>query len=348
MKSIALFLSGLIIGSGFIACTKSATSNQPNYIYKSAPTEGAVAKIAGEIISYEDAFKGLENDIYEAELKVYEIMKNRLRAMVVEKFMEQDPRKEGLTNDEFLKRYVAKSLQITDTQINEFIKEREIPAEHVNDQMKLRIREYLEAEGRHKAVEKWIAEKTAKEPVEIYISKPSRPVFNVVVGDAPVTGGGNAKVTIVEFSDFQCPFCARGSNVMNQLKAKYGNRIKIAYKNFPLPFHNHARDAAVAGLCAHEQKAESFWRMKDLMFEDQQSLTQDHLIAHARSLGLDHDKFVDCLSRTTMSARIDRDIAEGQELGVKSTPTFFVNGMMVTGAQSIEVFSELIDQELAK
>lgn len=348
MKSVFIFISGLILGSGFIACSKKATSNQPNYIFKSAPSEGIVAKIAGEEVSSKEAFRGLENDIYEAELKVYEIKKNRLRALVVEKFMERDPRKENLSNDEYLQRYVAKDVQVTERMIADFIKEREIPAEHVNEQMNVRIREYLEAEARHKAVEQWIAEQTAKEPVEIYLAKPQRPVFEVAIGDAPTKGPNSAKVKIVEFSDFQCPFCARGANIMNQLVAKYGNRIQLAYKNYPLPFHNQARPAAMAGLCVHEQNPDAFWKMKDLMFEDQQALGTDNLIAHARNLGLDVETFTDCLTSNKFDDRIESDLAQGQELGVKSTPTFFVNGMVVTGAQGVEVFSELIDQELAK
>jgi protein-disulfide isomerase len=348
MNAFVIFSLGLFLGSGFVACSKQATSTQPNYIYKAAPQEGLVAKIAGEEITYNEAFSGLENDIYEAKMKVFEIKENRLRSMIVEKFMNKDPRKANLTNDEYLVKYVANNITITDQQIDAFVKEREIPSEHVNDQMKQRIRDYLENERRHAAVEAWIAEKTSKEPVEIYISKPSRPVFQVEVGKAPVTGSSNAKVTIVEFSDFQCPFCARGANVMNEVKKKYGNRVKIAFKNFPLPFHHHARSASIAGLCVHEQNADLYWRMKDLMFEDQQGLEQDGLIAKARSLNVDMDKFTDCLTSGKFEAMIDQDIEQGQKLGVKSTPTFFVNGMMVTGAQPLDAFSELIDQEFAK
>lgn len=342
------FLTGLVLGSGFIACTKQATSNQPQYIYKAAPEEGVVAKIAGEEISYQEAFNGLENDIYEAEMKVFEIKKNRLRALVVEKFMEKDPRKQGLSNDEFLMKYVAKDISVTDQMIGDFIKEREIPTEHVNDQMKQRIREYLETEARHQAVEKWIAEKTKNDPVEVYLVQPTRPTYDVEIGDAPVFGPDSAKVKIVEFSDFQCPFCARGANVMNELKAKYGDKIQVAFKNFPLPFHQQAKPAARAALCAHEQKPQAFWQMHDLMFEDQQNLGDSALLEKAKKLGLDEQKFTDCFSSTRFNDSIDQDMAEGQNLGVKSTPTFFVNGMMVTGAQAIEVFSELIDQELAK
>ncbi len=348
MKILLTFALGLGLGSGFVACTKTATSNQPNYVFKSAPTDGLVAKIAGKEITEQEAYKGVENDIFEAENKVYEIKMNRLRALVVEVLMEQDPRKEGMSNDEFLNTHVAKDIQVTQKEIDAFAAERQIPAENMNDQMKARIKEYIEMELKHKAVDKWIADKTAKNPVEIYLKKPNRPVFEVEVGNAPFMGDKDAKVTIVEFSDFQCPFCARGAAVTNEIKKKYGDKVKIAFKNFPLPFHNHARAAAMAGLCVHEQNPKAFWKMHDLMFEDQQGLDQEGLKSKARQVGAKIEQFEECMTTEKFADQINSEVEQGTSVGVKSTPTFFVNGMVITGAQAIEVFSELIDQELGK
>src|SRR5690606_7404149 len=100
-------------------------------------------------------------------------------------------------------------------------------------------RQFLEMEKKKEAIENWIGEKTKNAPVEVYIAEPKRPVYEVNVGDAPYVGGADAKVTIVEFSDFQCPFCAKGAELMGEVKKKYGNKVKIAFKNYPLPFHTH-------------------------------------------------------------------------------------------------------------
>src|SRR5690606_2330355 len=116
------------------------------------------------------------------------------------------------------------------------------------------------------------------------------------IGNAPVTGGKDAKVTIVEFSDFQCPFCAKGADVLNQLKKKYGNKIKVVFKNFPLPFHNHAEDAAVAGMCANEQGSNFFWKMHDQMFANQDALDSEGLKNTAKKIGLKMDQFEKCVS----------------------------------------------------
>ncbi|MCF8060498.1 MAG: DsbA family protein [Bacteriovoracaceae bacterium] len=347
MKTLS-FLAMMLLGALglFISCTKEVDS-KPQFIFKPAPNKEAAAMVNGKVITYSELTEGVENDLYEAEMKVHEIKMNRLKALVLKKFMEADPAYKG-DNDKFLNEQIAKTIKITEKQIMAFAKERNIPKENLNDQLKERIKSFLENESKQTAIDNWIATKTKKNPVEVYLTKPNRPVKEVTAGDAPFIGGADAKVTIVEFSDFQCPFCARGATLMTDLKKKYGNKIKVAFKNFPLPFHNHAKKAAEAGLCAHEQKADSFWKLHDKMFADQAGLNRDGLIAKAVSVGLNKEKFTTCLDSGKFAKSIDSDIEEGQKVGVKSTPTFFVNGKMVNGAQPIEVFSELIDEELAK
>ena len=262
--------------------------------------------------------------------------------------MDKDSRKKGLSNDEFLEKYIAKDVKISEKEIDAFIKDQNIPSEHINPQVREKIRSYLEMERKKEAVDNWIAEQTKKNPVEVYIQKPRRPTFPVEVGNAPVTGGKDAKVTIVEFSDFQCPFCAKGADILTALKKKYGNKIKVAFKNFPLPFHNHAEEAAVAGLCANEQGTNFFWKMHDAMFANQDSLDTEGLKKTAKKIGLKPDEFEKCLSEKKYLSQVKQDMEEGRKIKVKSTPTFFINGQLINGAQPVEVFSEIIDEELAR
>lgn len=346
-KTLSLLFIGSLLAFGlFFSCTKDVES-KPNFIFKPAPNKETAAKVNGQNITYAELTEGVENDLYEAEMKVYEIKMNRLRALVLKKFMEADPSYKG-DNDKYLNEQIAGKIKISEKQIQAFAKERNIPKQNLNEQLKGRIKQFLENEEKQKAIDAWMAKKTAKNPVEVYLNKPNRPVKDVTAGDAPFMGGADAKVTIVEFSDFQCPFCARGAALMEDLKKKYGNKIKVAFKNFPLPFHNHAKKAAEAALCAHEQKASQFWKMHDKMFADQSGLARDGLVAKAVSLGLDKAKFEKCLDSGQFTKKVEADMEEGKKVGVKSTPTFFVNGKMVNGAQPIEVFSELIDEELAK
>ncbi len=341
--SILLVSFGLL----FFACDKKVES-KTNYIFKAAPSKDVVASVGTEKILESEFIKGIENDLYEAEMKVYDIKFARLQAMLLEKFMAKDPNKKNLTNDEFLNQIIAKSIKVTDVEIEKFIKDRQIPKDQVNPEIRERIKQFIEMDAKKGAVEKWLALQTKNTPVEVYIPKPARPVFEVNVGEAPFKGASDAKVTIVEYSDFQCPFCSKAAVIVTELEKKYGKKIKIAFKNYPLPMHSQARMASEAALCANEQNVKFFWKMHDGMFADQTKLDKDSLIATAKKAGVKEADFKTCLDSEKFKTKIEEDIAQGQKIGIKSTPTFFVNGKLISGAQPIEVFSELIDEELAK
>lgn len=340
---LAIMLFSLFV----YACTKEAKT-QNHFIFKPAPNDSAVAKILGEEVSYDEVMSGHEGEIYELEMKLHELKVSKVKEYALNQFIQNDKRSKGMSNEEFLDKYVLSEIKISDSEINAFAKERKIPQENLNAELKGRIEKFLAIEKKKGAVEEWMQKQAASKPVEIYLPKPQRPVFDVKVGDSPWMGGADAKVTIVEFSDFQCPFCAKGAEIIAQLKEKYGKKIKVVFKNFPLPFHTQAKQAAVAGLCAHEQGKEKFWDMHDKMFADQTKLDRGSLIETAKSIGLDETKFTSCLDSNKYLSKVEADMNHGQEVGVQSTPTFFVNGMLVNGAQPVEVFSEIIDEELKK
>jgi protein-disulfide isomerase len=345
MKAI-MGLMSIVVLLSLASC--SDTTGKPSYLFKPAPQEGLAAKVGNVEVTNAELQDGIESDLYEAESKVFEIKFNRLKTLLLQKYMDKDPRKKGISNDEFLEKHIAKEVVISDKEIDAFIKDQNIPAEHINPQVKEKIKNYLEMERKKEAVDKWIAEQTKKNPVEVYIPKPRRPTFQVEVGNAPVAGGKDAKVTIVEFSDFQCPFCAKGADLLKEIKKKYGNKVKVAFKNFPLPFHNHAEQAAVAGLCANEQGADYFWKMHDAMFANQEALDAEGLKKTAKAIGLKMEGFEKCLAENKYLAQVKAEMEEGKKIKVKSTPTFFINGQLINGAQPLDVFAEIIDEELAR
>jgi len=346
-KQMLTFGFAMLVGlSAFFACSKEADS-KAQFIFKPAPNKDAAAKINGKIITYDELLNGVVSDVYEAQMKVYDIKYNQLRALVLKKFMESDPNYKG-DNDKFLNNYIAKGLIVSKKEVDAFITERKIPKSNLNEQLMERIKQFLLKDKKQKAIDTWIARKTQKNPVEVYLKKPTRPVRDVPIGDSPVRGNENAKVTIVEFSDFQCPFCSRGAEIVEKITTKYGDKVKVVFKNFPLPFHTMAPLAAEAALCAEQQNKGNFWKLHDLMFGDQQNLQKTALAEKAKKMGLKEDVFVKCLDSRKNKSIVDRDMKLGKKVGVKSTPTFFVNGKMVNGAQPVEVFSEIIEEELAK
>jgi protein-disulfide isomerase len=327
----------------------SEGTSKPSYLFKPATQDGIAAKAGDVEVTSAELMEGIESEVFEQESKVFEVKFNKLRQLLLQKFMEKDPRKKGISNDEFLSKYIAQNVNISDKEIDAFIKDQNIPAEHINPQVREKIKNYLEIERKKEAVDKWLAEQTKKNPVEVYIPKPRRPTFPVEAGNSPFAGDKDAKVVIVEFSDFQCPFCAKGAELLKKIKEKYGKKVKVVFKQFPLPFHNHAEQAAVASLCANEQSTDKFWKMHDDMFANQETaLDPEGLKKTAKKIGLDTAAFEKCLGENKHLAQVKAETEEGKKIGVKSTPTFFVNGQLVSGAQPLEVFAEIIDEELAR
>ncbi len=343
----ALSRSMIFVLFAFVVACSNGTS-KPSYLFKAPVKEGVAAKVGEMEITNTELADGIESELFEAESKLFEIKFNRLKSILLQRYMDKDARKKDLSNDDFLSKYISKDVKISEKEIDAFIKDQNIPAEHINPQVREKIKNYIEMERKKEAVDKWLAEQTSKTPVEIYIPKPRRPTFPVEVGNAPWAGGKDAKVTIVEFSDFQCPFCAKGADLLKEIKKKYGDKVKVSFKNFPLPFHNHAERAAIAGQCANEQGMNLFWKMHDEMFANQESLDPEGLKKLATKSGLKAADFDKCMAENKYLAQVQADKAEGAVLKVKSTPTFFVNGQLINGAQPIEVFAEIIDEELAR
>jgi protein-disulfide isomerase len=165
----------------------------------------------------------------------------------------------------------------------------------------------------------------------------------------PQKGPSDAPVTIVEFSDFECPFCGRVNPTLKQLEKDYGNKIRVVWKNQPLPFHQNAMPAAAAAMEAFAQgKSEKFWKMHDKLFENRQALDQASLEKYAQELGLDVGKFKAALANKTHEAQIKADQAIAADIGARGTPSFFINGRPLRGAQPVDKFKEIIDDELKR
>ncbi|HLD49129.1 MAG TPA: DsbA family protein [archaeon] len=166
-----------------------------------------------------------------------------------------------------------------------------------------------------------------------------------LITEGMTKGSKNSPVTLIEYSDYECPYCARAEATIKDVLDEYGSKIYFVYKDFPLPFHNNAQKAAEASRCALEQN--KYWEYHDALFKNQQSLDTNSLKTYAKSLGLDEAKFSECLDSNKYTEKVKQDMEEGQSKGVTGTPTFFVNGKILIGAQPFDAFKEIIDKELA-
>lgn len=181
-------------------------------------------------------------------------------------------------------------------------------------------------------------------------SRPNRPdanrEYDVEIGDSPVKGGEDAVVTIVEWSDFQCPFCNRVSPTLAQIEAEYGDRVRIVFKHLPLSIHPQAPQAHAAAEAAHRQG--KFWEMHDRIFANQRDLAVETLEGYARAIGLDMERYARDVEASDVKGRIDADMEQATKLGVTGTPSFFINGRYLSGAQPFTNFKRIIDTALEK
>jgi len=188
----------------------------------------------------------------------------------------------------------------------------------------------------------------AQAPQQAGAPEPPARLDNVSVDDDPAFGPENAPVTIVEFSDFQCPYCLRfHQETFDALKQLYEGQIRYVYRDFPLTsIHPDAEKAAEAGQCAYEQGR--FWEMHDMIFDNQQiDIGIDALKDLAQQIGLDQEQFDACLDSDKYAQEVAGDLQDGGSYGVTGTPTFFINGVRLVGAQPLSAFQAIIDQELA-
>jgi protein-disulfide isomerase len=174
-------------------------------------------------------------------------------------------------------------------------------------------------------------------------------LFPVPVGGSPVRGPANAPVTVIEFADYQCPFCKRAEGAMDRLRREYPADVRIVFKQQPLAFHVHAEPAAELALEARAEKGDaSYWLAHDKLYASQPALENQDLLEIARSLGLDEGRVSKALLTKTHKATIDAESKIGNGFGATGTPTFFINGRKVTGAQPYEKFKSIVDEELPK
>ncbi len=333
-RKVVIFITAIITLSGF--CLVNAGDSSL-----------VVAEIKEDKIVLSDITKGSEKEFYEAEKKLYELKMGNLRKILITKLVALDPRSKGMEDIDYITSYVAPIPDISEKQIQEFIKSRKIPEKNVNKNLKKRVSDYLIDLAVAEKVDVWFDNQIVKHKIKINLKEPEEPFYKVSIGSAPYFGGKNAKVTIIEYSDFECPYCSKAAEVVQQLRKKYGKKIKFAYKQFPLGFHPNAQKAAEASLCANEQDVKYFWKMHDFLFVSTKNLKQGVIKDYAKKMGLNMKKFSACLKSNQMADRVKQEMQEAMELGVSSTPAFFVNGRLILGAQPLEAFVDKIDAELA-
>jgi protein-disulfide isomerase len=267
--------------------------------------------------------------------KTFDLRRQTLESMTDDYLIGQAAKHDNLSVDDYLKKEYSGKSAVTDAEAQKFYDQNKSANTPPFDKLKPQILTMMNRQALLERLRK-------KEPVKILL-EPERVAVNST--GHPALGSKDAQVTIVEFADFQCPYCKATEATLKQLRDRYGDKIRLVHMDFPLPFHSHALDAANAARCANDQG--KFWQYRDSLFANQSKLAPVDLKATAKTLGLNSTEFDACFDKAKYDSQIKSDQAAGEKVGVDGTPAFFIDGRPLTGAQPTSKFEELIDDELA-
>ncbi len=307
-----------------------------------APTT-TVAVIGDKTITLVDLDTQAAGALVRVRQEEYDARKQALDGMINDALMAKEAAAKGKSKEELIKAEVTD--KVTDpaqTEVDAFYDQNKARfGAQTKEQLAPQISAMLKNQKMMDAQRAYLKSLRDKYGVKTMLDPPR---IQVDVDDDPMKGPAKAPVTIVEFSDYQCPYCGRAEATVLEVLKKYGDKVRLVYRDYPLAMHQNANVAAQASECAKEQG--KFWEMHDAMFANQSKLTQPDLLETAGSLKMDKDKFKACLDGGKYKDEVQKDFDDGQKYGVTGTPTFFINGIPVVGARDVNSFADLIDAEL--
>jgi protein-disulfide isomerase len=328
----------LLLSAFFAAASFAQSADTPK-------PKQAVATVGDQTIYDSDLASSVEGQLQPLRSQEYDIKRKALDNLIEQKMLENAAKAKGVTTDQLIQQEVtAKVKDPSDDVIQGFyLAQSGRLNKPLDDSLKAQLREAIKQTQTRQLREDYIKQLRSDNKVVVLLSPP-----RVQVAQDPKRLRGNAKapVTIVEFSDYQCPYCHQIEPTVKSLLAKYGDKVSLSYRDFPLSaIHPYAMGAAEASRCAEEQG--KFWEYHDQLFAASK-LEKTDLVQYARDLKLDDKQFESCLTTEKFKSDIEKDTQEGRNAGVNGTPGFFINGVFVNGAKPESEFTSIIDDELSR
>jgi protein-disulfide isomerase len=308
-----------------------------------ATSKDAVATVAGGTITMTELEEAAGSRLFQIRTQEYQLKRQLLDEAIAGKLLEKEAAARGISLDELRRVEVeAKVPAVTEQEQKEFYEKNKQRFGQTPEAEALKqIENGLRGQRMREKQVAFVNDLRAKSGVKVFLEPPR---IKVEAGENPAKGPADAPVTIVEFSDFQCPYCSRVIPTLQKLQDTYGGKVRIIFRDLPLQMHAQAPKAAEAAACANEQG--KFWEMHDKLFASQQKLQIADLKQHAVDLGLTADTFNQCLDSGKFAENVKRDSDDGTRYGLTGTPGFFINGRLLVGAQPYEAFAQVIDEEL--
>ena len=343
---LGLFVTGCAQNDGGSPSANAAESPQK----KAATTDGmrmsaeeVVAKWDGGQITYGEVHEAAAGELRKMRTdyltKVDELERRAPDQKVVEALVEKAAEKAGKTPEEYMRSLAPENVEVSDAEVQKFY-DQQVKGRQPMEQVRPRIVAFLKSKAQQEAVREAVEKMKEEANVDVSLPKPEIPKAEFDLAGRPYKGPEDAKVTVVEFSDFQCPYCSRAAGPTKEL-VEENESVKVYFLHFPLSFHKQAMPAAIAAECAHAQG--KFWEMHDKLFENQSSLDDAKYAEWAAEIGLDKAKFEKCMADPSTKARVKADMAMGQEAGVGGTPSFYINGVQHRGVPDASAIESALD-----
>ena len=306
-----------------------------------------IAEVDGAIITQTELSRSAGKALSNVREQLYKLERQKLDEYIGATLLTREAKNRNLSVSTLLDQEVTQKVAtVTDQEIQSFYDNNKgrlrVEFSKVRDQ----IREYLQSQKVEARRNEFISGLRANAKVTTFLKPP--PVYRaeLVVAGAPMRGAEKALVTIIKFEDFQCPYCKTVQPRFSELLKKYEGKLRLIHKDLPLDeLHGQARQAAEAARCAGEQG--KFWEYHDKLYERSPKASGEDLKAYAKELALDVSSFDRCIAAGKYRAAVQKDLLEGAQLGLTGTPAFFINGRELSGAQPLETFTAIIDEELA-
>jgi len=346
--SLLILLSFVICTSGLSARAQKQQKQQKEDKNCCSDTEirggeAVVAVVNGRIIREKEIDAAIGAQLYSLQERVYNLRKKALDHLITQILLQDEASKRRISEEEFRAQLMPSHVDLKKTDIDRAYTEMLSTLENMNEEeAKQRIRLDLESRLRLDRYKTAVSELISNANIQTFLMQPVAAATRINT-EGPSLGSHEAPVTIVEFSDFQCPYCKQATGLVKRLLESYGSNVRLVFKQMPLSIHPDAFKAAQASVCANEQG--KFWEFHDLLFGSN-DLSVQALKTYALKLHLKMDEFESCLNAEASSAAVRNDIQEAIRADVQGTPTFFVNGRILRGLKTVEDLKNLIDLAL--
>ena len=330
--SISKMLAGLCLGVA-LGSLAPAFAQNPRL-------DDVVANINGRAVKRSELYSKEAGTLLQQRYDYYHIEREALDALIDDELIAGEARRRNITAQQLIEQEIdSKVKDPTEEELLVFYEgvQTDKTFESLKGQLLARVHQTRAKKFRVAFLN------SLRNQAKIQVMLPP-PYVEASVDDAPARGPKNAPVALVEFADFECPFCRQMQPEIEKLLKEYDGKVTLFYKEFPLTIHPHAEKAAEAARCAAEQGA--FWPYHDVLFSDKSGLEIPQLKDSARTLGLDGPRFDICLDSGQQVPAIQKDLAQGQQLGLAGTPGFFINGHFLSGVVSYETLREIVEQQL--